>query len=565
MPAVTLPKLNKGQRFAAARALDTADEFASYYLQVDLWDTQRRILQAINNPHSRVAVKACHSSSKTFTAACAALHLLSAWDDVVVVTTAPTWPQVEKLLWGEIHSALKRSRYPFPSALATELYMGPRRYIVGRSTSVTKQDEGVKFQGIHAEHVLVIIDEAPGVNPKIWDAIDGISAGGDVRILALGNPTISSGKFYDVFNTDARATWGLFTISAFETPNLAGLTVADLLAMPEAELGNDARPYLVTRRWVLEKYHELGEDNPFYQSRVLGQFPLMDEFSLISSAWLEAAKVRELEVVGECTAGLDVAGPGEDETVLVVRKGPVILEVQAWPEHDPRGKVIAALRQYDAQLTNINVDSAGIGYYMARHIEDNGFRNRVTDVNVGESATSEANKEKYANLKAELYWGLRMRIQAGDFAGLTDERTIGQLAGIRWESNPRGQTKIESKEDARKRGVKSPDRAEAVMLAFAKVRGCGLFDLWREQAEAAKRPQNKNPYNPDRPVNAAELAAAQKTGTWMESVKTLGKVATTKQPPQSSACPKCGNKFPQEFVDAYHCHCGHDWQKEKKQ
>ena len=63
-----------------------------------------------------------------------------------------------------------------------------------------------------------------------------------------------------------------------------------------------------------------------------------------------------------------------------------------------------------------------------------------------------------------------MRAQAGDLAGLTDERTIAQLAGIRYSHNPRGQVVIESKDDARKRGVKSPDRAEAVMLAFAESR-----------------------------------------------------------------------------------------------
>jgi hypothetical protein len=69
-----------------------------------------------------------------------------------------------------------------------------------------------------------------------------------------------------------------------------------------------------------------------------------------------------------------------------------------------------------------------------------------------------------------LYWGLRLRAQDGDLAGLTDERTIAQLAGIRYSHNSRGQVVIESKEDARKRGVRSPDRAEAVMLAFAETK-----------------------------------------------------------------------------------------------
>jgi hypothetical protein len=111
----------------------------------------------------------------------------------------------------------------------------------------------------------------------------------------------------------------------------------------------------------------------------------------------------------------------------------------------------------------VNVDAAGIGYYLAKHLQDLGYP--VRPVNVGERASD---RERYANLKAEFYWGLRQRFQAGDVAGLMDERTIGQLAGIRYRHTARGQVEIERKEDARKRGVKSPDRAEAVMLAFAR-------------------------------------------------------------------------------------------------
>jgi hypothetical protein len=110
----------------------------------------------------------------------------------------------------------------------------------------------------------------------------------------------------------------------------------------------------------------------------------------------------------------------------------------------------------------VNVDSVGIGYYMVQHLKDQDLP--VRGVNVGERSNR---SEKYSNLKAELYWGLRQRALEGDLAGLADERTIAQLAGIRYSHNSRGQIVIESKEDARKRGVKSPDRAEAVMLAFA--------------------------------------------------------------------------------------------------
>jgi phage terminase large subunit len=177
----------------------------------------------------------------------------------------------------------------------------------------------------------------------------------------------------------------------------------------------------------------------------------------------EAARRPAADHGGRLTAGLDVAGPGEDETVLVIAEAGRIVGQQTWADQDARGAVVAALAPYRHRLDVVNVDAAGIGYYFAKHLQDLGYP--VRPVNVGERSSDH---ERYANLKAELYWGLRQRFQAGDVAGLTDERTIGQLAGIRYRHTARGQVEIERKEDARKRGVKSPDRAEAVMLAFAR-------------------------------------------------------------------------------------------------
>ena len=166
--------------------------------------------------------------------------------------------------------------------------------------------------------------------------------------------------------------------------------------------------------------------------------------------------------------------------MLCLRRGPKIELLRHWAEHDPRGAVLAALLPYKSQLKNLNVDTVGLGYYLAKHLKDHGLP--VTEINVGESSRD---SDKYANLKAEYYWGFRMRAQSGDLAGLKDEKTIAQLAGIRYSHNARGQIVIESKEDARKRGVKSPDRAEAVILAFAErppiVYGYTEF-LKREQA-----------------------------------------------------------------------------------
>src|SRR5581483_10484732 len=302
--------------------------FARTFLAHDVWATPAVILDAIAQSGAGVAVKACDASSKTFTAAEAVVWALARYKRVKVVTTAPTWLQVETLLWGEIHKAVASARVGFPSHPNTTdwtLEEGAR-FALGVSTN-----EPERFQGYHADEggvALIVVDEAPGVRPAIFEAIEGIRAGGDVRVLMLGNPTIASGPFYEAF-TSQRDHWRTFSIDAFQTPNLAGLTLERLLALDDDGLDDNARPYLVTRRWVRERYDEWGPEHPLWQARVRGEFPAQAEDALYSLAWLEAASRREpVTGGGSVEAGIDVAGPGDDETVLCVREGGSVLELR---------------------------------------------------------------------------------------------------------------------------------------------------------------------------------------------------------------------------------------------
>lgn len=458
------------------------ERFARGVLQHDVWAVPAAIMHAMERPRARVAVKACHASSKTFTAADVVLWALARWRKVKIVTTAPTWTQVKDLLWGEIHVAIADALISFPRPNQTDLILTEgMRFAKGLSTN-----EAVKFQGYHAKDggvVLIVMDEAPGVRSEIWEAIEGIRAGGDVRVLALGNPTIASGPFHEAF-TSARASWQTFTIDALDTPNLAGATLEDLLAwerleqsgteeerlMAAAQLDRAPRPYLITRRFVLEKYHEWGPSHPMWQARVRGQFPEQSEDALISLAWIEQASYREAREARATpvVAGIDVAGPGEDETGLMVRDGPHLVAAHFWPHHDPRGEIVAELEPYRGRLVAVNVDSAGIGYYLALHLADLGFPVRLVNVGVSSVATDEAGDSKFANLKGELYWQLRTLFRDGAINGgpLLDEKTKAQLASIRYRHDARGRVVIESKDEARKRGVKSPDRAETLMLTY---------------------------------------------------------------------------------------------------
>lgn len=480
--------ITRQQRRRLARTLRDPVEFSRAWLRQQLWAKQVEILRAIAIPHARVAVKGCHKSGKTHDAANAVLWWLIQDPQAIVVTTAASMTSVRKQLWVRIGEAAAGSRIAFPAPLETELRLGRENWALGLSTNKAE-----RFQGFSGRKVFVVIDESPGVQAAIWEAIEGIRAGGDVRLLALGNPTVPGGPFYDAFNKD-RGSWTTITISAFDTPNVrphlelfnhqpGALTDAELVAfleaLPEEDLDAMPWPGLTSPRWVLEKWHEWGKaKNPLWDSRVMGRFPRQGAHSLIWLAWLEAAQHRELtpSPTDALAAGIDVAGPGKAETVLYVRRGPTQVALQSWTDPEPEGLVVRALAPYPEFRSGgpgvIRVDSAGIGYYFMLHLRELGFN--AIGVNVGDPAHDPT---RFVNLKAELYWGLRERFEAGTVAGVVDETTIAQLATLQYRVTARGLIAMETKEELAARGVASPDRAEALMLSYAPATMAGALEL----------------------------------------------------------------------------------------
>jgi hypothetical protein len=461
-----LPTLTKTER---QRCYLDPVEFQRVALGRRLWGAQRQMLRALETKR-HIAVKGCHSSGKTFAAAGAVLWWLTRHQTGKVITTAPTMRQV-KLMWSEIALARNSSNIVFPEPSVVGLKISEERYGLGISSS-----RGVNIQGFHGSHVLIIADEAPGIEQDIWDSIEGIRSGGQVTLLELGNPTISSGHFFDNFGR-GRAACECITISAFDSPNLAGLTMEQLLELPDDQLDISPWPLLIQRRWVKDRWQRWGPNNPRFVSRVLGEFPTQAERAVFSLEWIERARREptELELARAngslIQVGIDVAGPGDDETAGCARVNGIVIARQAWPDKDPRGAVMRWLHQLRVssgyQLGTVVVDIVGIGYNFGLHLADLGFE--VMGFNAGYAAMD---REQFINAKAEAYFRRRDMYRENYVSHLSaalDEETEAQLSAIEYEETSRGLIKIESKEDARKRGVTSPDRAEAEVMAFCQV------------------------------------------------------------------------------------------------
>jgi hypothetical protein len=216
---------------AARNAYSDLVRFAETVFNVRPWQAQRDILHAIARER-RVAVKAAHSTGKTFAAA---LYFACRFRDARIITIAPGWLTTRAVIWSEIHSLLARARYRLPATTLnqTEIRLGPDNLILGLSTN-----DAARLQGHHAEHLLIIVDEAPGIPGDFWPSIEGIVASGDSHLLLLGNPTLSGGYFYDAFGRNA-AAWKRFSTSAFQTPNLEGIELNTLLGLPDDELDHN--------------------------------------------------------------------------------------------------------------------------------------------------------------------------------------------------------------------------------------------------------------------------------------------------------------------------------------
>lgn len=312
-------------------------------------------------------------------------------------------------------------------------------------------------------------------------------SGGKVHIVTAGNPTVSSGAFYDAFH-DNRGLWNCITLDVFDTPNLRGLTIEDLLKMdpqPGGPLDQNPIPYLATRRWVRDMYllwwHGDEASSPSWMSRVRGRFPSQDNNALFRLAWLERSKERALRDGvrddGEhVLAGVDVGGGDAETVAYLCQVAPTrkkILKFGAWRAQDTLGDVARFLDPYLKRLTRVRVDAVGIGHNFGLYLRKKGFP--VDLINVGlpcenRSHLNENNPAaRFANHKAQYYQNLADAFQRDEVDGLVDEVTIGQLAGILYEVDARGRIKIEPKERAAARGVASPDRAEALMLALGET------------------------------------------------------------------------------------------------
>lgn len=413
-------------------------------MKPDPW--QIEFLDAIASGERRISVRSGHGVGKSTGVSWAAIWYILTRYPAKIVITAPTSAQLFDALFAELKRWIKELPEPLQTLLDAkaeriELKASPTESFISARTSRAEQPEAL--QGIHADHVMLIADEASGVPEQVFEAAAGSMSGHNAVTILLGNPVRSSGFFYDTHNKLAGGWWTK-RVSCLDSPR-------------------------VSKEYVEEMKVRYGEESNAYRIRVLGEFPLSDDNTVIPMELIDLAIQRDVlpSKFAPLVWGLDVARFGSDSSALCKRKGNAVQEIKTWRNLDLMQLCGAVVAEFEAcgiddKPVEILVDSIGLGAGVVDRLRELGLPAR--GVNVSESP---AMGNTYRNLRAELWYKAKAWLDKRDCRLPKDERLVSDLATVKYTFTSNGKLQIESKDDIRKRGLPSPDLADSFVLTFA--------------------------------------------------------------------------------------------------
>ena len=405
------------------------------------------------------AVEGGTGTSKTFTAACIALWFLRCFKNSVVVTTAPKQQQLELHIWKEISKLKPRINWGQLGTLKLRMKEDSDEWLmIGFVAGVRASEQemsATKAQGFHAEHMLIIFEETPGISQAILNAFMNTSVAPHNVILALGNPDHQLDtlhKFSKLPNVEA------IRLSGYDVPNVV---IGDPSFIP----GGQTREGLQRMESI---YH--GKDSPLYLSRARGISPEQSTDSLIRLEWIREAQKRERPKDGTPALGADVANSlGGDEAAIAFGYGGVLTEMESasCPNANRFGESLwMRMKQNKINPEFVGVDGVGVGAGAVNELKRLGVF--VYDIQSG-SAAIELMKngvqlsETFNNLRSQMWWQARMDFQdeRSDLSIMVDDdELVADLISPKYKIEG-GKIKVESKDEIKKRLGRSPNKGDA--------------------------------------------------------------------------------------------------------
>lgn len=433
------------------RVQRSATAFVREIIGLEPWPYQVAILDDVSE-FDQVAAHTGHGIGKTALGAWITLWWIFTRQESKVITTAPTWRQVKDLLWSEVHKwhrrmDLQAMGWVFPyHLLDARLEVEQEWFAVGEST-----DEPEKIEGYHAPSILYIVDEAKAVPDKIFDAMAGGLSGQEAKLVLLSTPGDSSGKLYNVCNE--RKEKGSWKIHHIDAEDVARTT--------------DGQQ--VSHTWIEGRKAAWGVGSGIYQLRVNGRFIDLNDDRFCPPQWIEDAIEMDIRPARKAkkVISVDPARQGPDRAVICKREG-----FKIWPlvKVDRANFTVLAdiveqeARDFDPEKIIIDVGGMGAGFWDICKLRKR-LRHKLSAFDGSHSASDDTT---YRNRRAEAYWKTRALLSARELDFPADETLEGQFTGIIYKYSPyKGNTviQLESKDDMRKRGLPSPNEADAIVMA----------------------------------------------------------------------------------------------------
>lgn len=416
--------------------------FVEIVLEAKPLEWQKEFLRAVARGERRISIRAGHGVGKSTACSWAAIWFMLTRFPQKTVMTAPTAAQLFDALFAEIRHWINR----LPPALreALEVFSDrivqkgtPESSFISARTSSAERPEALA--GIHSEHVLLIIDEASAVPEAVFESAAGSMSGHAATTILIGNPTRNTGLFFRTHHS-LSSDWKTMHVSCLDNP-------------------------LVSVDFVEQIKATYGENSNAFRVRVLGEFALRDDDVLIPAELVDAAMQRDVVLSNSepLVYGVDVARFGDDRTVICKRQGNVVLGFKHWSGEDlmsTAGKIF-----HEASLDKpeeIMVDSIGLGGGVADRLREQGLN--VRDVNVSESSSF---NQQAARLRDELWLACKDWLDTRAVKLPKDDELRQELTGPTYSFTSNGRIKVEGKSEMKRRGMRSPDLADAMCLTFA--------------------------------------------------------------------------------------------------
>ncbi|MER5649701.1 hypothetical protein [Streptosporangium sp. NPDC002524] len=485
--------------------------FCQQILGSSAWSVPRQFMTALTE-HKQVAVPSCFGSSKTFSCGQMVLwfSLVNPVGSTTVVTLAPLWRQVSRQLWPEVRGA--HTRAGMPGIVDTAQYKLPNaagvETVVAYGIAAAPYNEAA-VQGIHAAQLLLVVEEAGGIAHTIGDNLAGLMVGDGARMICIGNPpTDEQGSWFEKYCEDPDVH--TIPISAYSTPNLTGEQFGECGSCPGG--GHSPAKHMVDRTWIERTTRIHGPKSNYVRAKIHAKFPKGVANATIPADWVVAARTQDEPEVGVrlCDLGLpdetdewkvqhgdwvrlgvDVAAAGGDEMVIARIVGDLwtVEHTSSGPENaDPvqvAGQILTQIRRAQAlrgalgtyEPVRVKIDGIGLGWGVAGLLaawgREDHHQAEIVSVIVSESPEGEPDEATLRPMlkRDEMWLGGRTLVQPDQY-GVTsarlrvDDMTAAQLSAPKLSTSARGgYSVVESKKDMKKRGLHSPDRAEALLLA----------------------------------------------------------------------------------------------------